>query len=190
VSICADQDRKGQTYLGLLTECFLELAAGQQVEELLGSPQLNVSLERDGVVALHQRVHKLVQPDWVTVLITVGEVIASQELLHGEVSGHADDVLESEMSQPVGVVTYLGFLRVKDAKGLLCISAGILCQLLGCTLRPGSVLIGWVTDQAGEIADKEDDMMAQLLELTELAHGDGVPQVYVRSGGVIAAIDA
>jgi hypothetical protein len=55
-------------------------------------------------------------------------------------------------------------------------------------LRPGAVFVAGVTHNARKGADEEDDMVPQVLELAQLAHGHGVAQVQVGRGGVVAAV--
>ena len=57
-----------QDALRLLPVASLQLAADQQVELLVGAAQLDVGLERDRVVALHQRVQELVDRDRLSAL--------------------------------------------------------------------------------------------------------------------------
>src|SRR5690606_5918172 len=73
---------------------------------------------------------------------------------------------------------------------LLLVRARILFDLLWRKLLARLVDVRRVADQAGERADQERDLVPEILELAQLAHGDGVPQVQVRTARVVAAIDA
>ena len=53
------------------------------------------------------------------------------------------------------------------------------------TLRAGGV-----ADERGGVADEEDDGVAELLEVAQLAHEDGVAEVEIGRGGVEAGLDA
>ena len=54
----------------------------------------------------------------------------------------------------------------------------------------GDVFAGGVADEGGGVADEEDDGVAELLEVAELAHEHGVAEVEVGGGGVEAGFDA
>ena len=118
------------------------------------------------------------------------EVLAGEELLHGEIGGQLDQVGKSQLREPLGVVADDGLLAVEDFESLLGVGAGVGFHLLGGELRAQLILIGRVADQRGVVADQEGDLVAQLLELAQLAHGDGVTQVQVGGARVVAAVDA
>ena len=50
--------------------------------------------------------------------------------------------------------------------------------------------VAGVADERGKSADKEGNVVPEVLELAQFMHGDGMPQVQVRGGDVIAAVDA
>jgi len=52
------------------------------------------------------------------------------------------------------------------------------------------LLICWVADERGRVADEEDDLVAELLEVAQLAHEHGVAEVEVGGGGIKAGLDA
>ena len=47
-----------------------------------------------------------------------------------------------------------------------------------------------IADQSGEVADQEDDGVAHVLEVFQLAHQHGVAEVQVGRGGIEAGLDA
>ena len=100
-------------------------AAGDDVEELVGAAHLHVGAQAVGVVALHQRVERLVQVDGVAVLPALAEVLAGQELLQGEVRGQPDQLGEVELREPVGVVRDRACRAVEDLEGLLGVGLGV-----------------------------------------------------------------
>src|SRR5207302_10915601 len=62
--------------------------------------------------------------------------------------------------------------------------------LLPRARRPGLVLPRGVADHAGEVADQELHLVAQLLEMPQLVDHHGVPQVEVGRRRVEAELDA
>ena len=63
-TVGALEQRERQAHLRLHAELLHKLATGKQVEELIGAAELDVSLDNDGVVSLHDRIHELVKADW------------------------------------------------------------------------------------------------------------------------------
>ena len=62
--------------LGLHAHLLHELATGEQVEQLVGAPELHIGLDDHGVVGLHDRVEELVQADGLARRVAVVEVVA------------------------------------------------------------------------------------------------------------------
>ena len=85
----AFEDRRHQDDLRLLAGVALQVAAAHQVELLVGAAELDVALQRDGVVALHHGVEQLVDADGLLVLEALVEVLALQHLRDGELCGQA-----------------------------------------------------------------------------------------------------
>ena len=56
--------------------------------------------------------------------------------------------------------------------------------------RAGGVAARGIADEAGAVADEEDDGVAHVLEVLELADEHGVAQVQVGRGGIEAGLDA
>ncbi len=151
---------------------------------------LDVRLQSDGVVGLHEGVEELVDVDGVAALAPQGEVVALEELADGEVGGDLDQLLEVELAQPFGVVADDRAVAVEDAEGLLGVGAGVLLDLLEREHGAGAVLVAGVADERREAADEQYRLVAEVLELAQLAHGDGVAEGEVGRRGVDAEIDA
>lgn len=77
----ANKDRERDADLRTLPKCLLQLSPCKQTEELFASPKLNVGTECNSVISLQQSVQELVQPDWITSLNALMEVVTSQKLL-------------------------------------------------------------------------------------------------------------
>ncbi len=52
------------------------------------------------------------------------------------------------------------------------------------------IAAGGIADQAGHVADQEDDAVAQVLEMFHLAQQHGVAQVQIGRGGIEAGLHA
>ena len=95
-----------------------------------------------------------------------------------------------ELAQPLGVVADDRALAVEDLEGLLGVGAAVRLDLLEREHRAGAVLVAGVADERREAADEQDRLVAELLELAQLAHGDGVAERQVGRRGVDAEVDA
>jgi len=56
-------------------------------------------------------------------------------------------------------------------------------------MRAEFILIGRIADHRGIGADHKEHLVPKLLELAQLAHGNGMPKMEIRGGGVITAIN-
>ncbi len=81
------------------------------------------------------------------------------------------------------------FFGIEELEDLLLVGLGVARDLLAAQRRPRLVAAAGVADQAGEVADQEDDGVPQLLEVLHLADEHRVPQVDVGGGGVEARLD-
>ena len=69
-------------------------------------PTCTSALQGVGVVALHDGVKGLVQVNGVALVPAQAEILAGQELLHGEVGCQPDQVGEIQLGEPLGVVAH------------------------------------------------------------------------------------
>ena len=83
------------------------------------------------------------------------------------------------MREPVAVVVHLRAGEVDDPADLGEVVAGVGLDLLLGQLRSGLVTARRIAHQRGVIADDDDGGVAQVLELTQLAQRNRVPEVHV-----------
>ena len=98
--------------------------------------------------------------------------------------------VEAELVEPLGVVADLGLFGVEDLEDLLLVGFGVGVDLFAGERLAGDVLAGGVADERGGVADEEDDGVAELLEVAQLADEHRVAEVEVGRGGVEAGLDA
>ncbi len=72
----------------------------------------------------------------------------------------------------------------------VCVGRGVGAELLRREHRAALVLVGGVAHETGEVADEERHIVAEVLELAQLAHRQRVAERQVDRGGVVAAVDA
>jgi hypothetical protein len=122
-------------------------------------------------------------------LPAVAEVVALQQVGHGDVGGQPGHVGEGHGGQPLGVPAHLGGADVEHPGHLLEVGAGVLGDLGLGLLAAGLAAPAGVADQAGEVADDQDHGVAEALELGQLAQDDGVPEGQMGRGRVDAELD-
>ncbi len=128
-------------------------------------------------------------PDGVSFGVAMGEPVSSQELLYSEVRGQLDHVGEGEIGQPFGVAADDGLLRIEDLVRLVNVGLCFVGHFLRGLLSPRRILVAGIADEPREIADEEDGLVSQLLELGQLSHSYSMSQMQVWGRGVVAAVD-
>ena len=88
------------------------------------------------------------------------------------------------------VVADLGARGVEHQLGLGVVGFGIGLDLLLGQRRARGVAARGVADQAGEVANQEDDLVPEVLQLAHLVEHHGVAEVDVGRRGVEAELDA
>src|SRR6267143_1393881 len=114
----------------------------------------------------------------------LGEIISFQNLFDGNVRCQSYEAIRTELVHPLRIETHLGLHRIKQLENLSLVSFRVGIDLFASKLRPGRRIAGRIADQSGEIADKKNDCVAQLLKSTQLANDNGVSKMNVRRGGI------
>ncbi len=167
----------------------MQLAPHQQVEFLVGTAQLDIGTQRHGVVALHQRIEKLMDGDRLVGLIALVEVIALEHARYGVLRRQTNEIGGRQLVHPGGVECDFGLGRIKDLEHLRLIGLGILEHLFAGQRRARRTFATRIADQAGEITYKEDHVMPQILELAQLVDQDRVTQVQIGRRWIETGLD-
>ena len=117
------------------------------------------------------------------------EVVALQHAGQRVFRRQLDHARRAERPQPFVIEANLGFLRVEDLEHLPLVGPRVLVDLFMRQRGPGDLLPGGISDHPGEIADDEDDAMAELLEVLHLADHNRVAEVEVGRGGIESDFD-
>ena len=178
----------------------LQVAAHGHVELLIGATQLQIRLHLHRVVALQQRIKKLVQGDGGARAVAIGKVLLGQHLAHGADAQQLNHLGQVKPGEPLAVAAHLQPARSLEIKQgalaglaltqLLQVSGGIGLHRSSAELHPGGALAGGIADAGGEVADDQHGDMAGILEGPQLAEQQRVPQVDIGAGGVDAELDA
>jgi hypothetical protein len=103
--------------------------------------------------------------------------------------GQPDHVGRGHLAHQAGVEFDAGALGVQNLEDLRLVGARILAHVVLAERRAGGVLARRVADHAGEVADQEDDLVAELLEPAHLVDQHRVADVQVRRRRVEAGLD-
>ena len=185
------QDRDGQDRLLGHAVGALHVAREEQVEGLVGPAELDVGADGDGVVALHQRIEQLEHRDRRARGEALGEVVALEHLGDRRRAREAEELVHRHV-EPLGVEAQLVAARGRreDAERLLLVRPRVAVDLLARQHGPGRRAPARVADARREVADDEDDLVAEVLELAELLQDDRVAEVDVRRRRVEAELHA
>ncbi len=88
----------------------------------------------------------------------------------------------SERLQPLGVESNLGFGRIEQLENLRPVGFGVALDVLPRHRGTGDVAASGIADQARHVADQEDDGVAQILEMLQLADQNSVAEMEVGRG--------
>ena len=180
-----DQDRDGHDRLLGLPVSALHIAPEQQVELLVGPPQLDVRAHRDRVVGLQQRIHHLQHRNRLRGGHPLGEIVALEQLGDGGGADQPQQVGHRHV-QPLTVASDLQPLArpVEDLQRLGLEGGGIGLDLLCAEHWPQRRAPGGIADPRRVVADDQHDHVPGVLELAQLAQHDRVTEVDVRRGRV------
>ena len=189
-AVGALEQRQRQAHLRRHAELLHQLAAGQQVEQLVGPAQLDIGLDGYGVVRLRHRIEELVQRDRLLLLVAVRK--SSRSRIRATVNWLVSRSRSAKPSgvEPLRVAPQLGRVRVEDAERLVDVGLRVLVDLLARERRARRVAARGVADERREVADDEHDGVPEVLELAQLAQRHGVAEVQVGGGRVDAELHA
>src|ERR1035438_7416126 len=98
------------------------------------------------------------------------------------------EILGGELREPPAVEVHHRFFRAENLENLRLVGLGVLRNLLPRQRRPRRRAPRWIAYHSGEISDEEDDRVAEVLKMFELAQQDRVPQVQIGSGWIEARL--
>ena len=101
------------------------MAAHEQIEFLIGAAQLQVGLQSHRVVALHERVQKLVHANRGARLKAIVKIVALHHARHGVLGRQLNHAHGTQRQTPLAVVPDFGFGGVEHQAGLAVIGFGI-----------------------------------------------------------------
>ena len=163
--------------------------ATKMLKQLILPADLGVSFLRHRVIGLHQRIKEFMQVNRLFLMDALGEILPRHELLHREVARQTDDVGKIQRRQPFIVAADARPFFIQNLESLLGVGPRIVFYILHRQLIARRLLVGRVADQAGEGADQKCYIVAEVLKLPQLAHGDRMTQMQIGCARIITAID-
>ena len=88
------------------------MSAHEQIELLIGAAQLEVRLQSHRVIALHERVQKLVHADGCARLKAIVKIIALHHARHGVLGCKLNHAHGAQRQTPLGVVANFSFAGI------------------------------------------------------------------------------
>ena len=118
-----EQERRRQDDLRLEPVRLHHGPAGEQVVELVGAAELDIGLDGDRVVRLHERIEELGDGDRVAGGNPLREVVALEELRDRDVRVSWTTSANVRLGEPLAVVPHLRPLRIEDQQRLVEVDA-------------------------------------------------------------------
>ena len=182
------QQRKHHADLRGLPLRLLKVPCQQQVEALVGAPELHVCLNLHRVLGLGQRIKKLMNADGLARLVALLEVVPLKHLRHSLLGRELNDITEGHLVEPRGVVPDLRLLGIEHAGGLVVVRLSVLARLFKGKLRARLGAAGRVADHARKVTHDENGPVPKVLELPQLPQHNGVAEVQVGAARVAAQL--
>ena len=180
----AHQQRHRQNHLRALAEPLLHLAAHNQVEQLVGSPQLHVRLDRYRIVGLQQRIHELHHGNGTFGREPLGEIVPLQHLRQSGHRRQAQHVGHVQTGQPLRIAANLQVVLRQNFAEPAQHRLRVLRHLLGGEPFAGFRTAARIPHLGGEIPHYQHRGVPQILELAEFAQNHRPPQSHRRGGRV------
>src|SRR5205823_13177899 len=96
-----------------------QIAADEEIEELIGAAHLDVAFQRDRVVALRERKEQLVNGDRLLRRETFAKIVALENPRECVLRSETNHPFRSERAEPFGVEAHFGLDRIEDLEDLL-----------------------------------------------------------------------
>jgi hypothetical protein len=165
------------------------LPAGEQVEELVVPAELDVGLDGDRVVGLHEWIEQLRDRDRLLRRIPLCEVISLQQPRDSGCPSQPQDLGEVQLREPLAVEPQLGTIRVDDRRRMLEITLRVRVDDLGCDDRPLGRPSRGIADPRRVVTDDQDAEVPLILERAHSLERDPVSERHVGRGDVDPQLD-
>ena len=189
VAVEAFEELDDEDRLRWLADHLLQLAAREDIEELIGPAELDIGRDRDRVIGLQERIEQILDRDRRLLLDALSKLLARQHLLRREARSKLDDVPQAELSVPLVLKHDASVLTGHDEMKLIEVGLCVREHLVARFKRPREIAVGRVTDLRRPVAHDEHDLVAPAREFAQLAQGDRMTEVQVLRRRVKALLD-
>ncbi len=118
-----------------------------------------------------------------------GEIVALKHPGDGQFRCYLDDIREAQLAEPFAVEDDPGLGGIENEAVLIVVGLRVLADLLFGKLGSSDGLAAGIADGGREVADYDDDLVAEVLKLPHLAQHDRVPDVDIRRRRVQPELD-
>ena len=122
--------------------------------------------------------------------VALGEIVAFEHARDRVPRGEADHVGRVHLAEPFGIEAHLGAFAIEHLEHLFGIGLRIGLDVGARERLARHVLAGRIADHSGEVADQENHLMTEILELAHLVEQHGMAEVQIRRGRIEAGLDA
>jgi hypothetical protein len=168
----------------------LDLTTHEQIEALIRPADLDIGAQGNRVIALDERIQKLVNANGASFSHALAKVIALENARDGVLTAQSHEIIRSESAHPFGIEPHFGTRRIEDSKHLLRVRFGVGAnrRFVERTTRFGATR--GISDARREIAYQKNYCMAKILKLPKLREHDGMPKVQIRRARIRAELHA
>src|SRR5438552_10638174 len=118
-----------------------------------------------------------------------GKILTLYHPRHREIRGLADDALEGQRGEPCRVEFDARARHVDDLAELRAVRVRVRADLIPGERPAGLRAAARIAEHAGKVADDDDDLVAQVLEVSELSQDHRVSEMKIGGGGIQPQLD-
>ena len=148
-TISAYKKRHSKRNLRLHVHITHKITTGKQVEDLVVSAHLYVCLDNNRIICLKNWINKLMEGNWLLVVITIREVFSLKNTSNGELAHKTKHGLKVHRLNPVTVMNNGSSFWIKNLHCLVDVGLCVGIYLLCSERRTGRVTSRRVANQCG-----------------------------------------
>jgi len=162
----------------------LQFSAHKKIEFLVGTAELDISLNSNRVICLKQWIKEFCHRDRLPVAVPLAEIVSGKQLGYGEPAGKVYDIGEREFVKPFALPPDLRPIPVHYIEELLHIGPGIGFHFFCRKHGSGDGNTAGIADAGSPVTNYKNNPVANILELAQLFKTDHMPQVDIGEAGV------
>ena len=132
---------------------------------MLGSAELHIGFEYNGIVRNKEWIKKFVNRDGLLVDEPIVKIFAFEHASDAIFGGQPNDVVARELVEPLAVVTNFRFCGIENLEYLFEIGFGVGLNLFAGKRRTRFALAGGIAHHRRKIANQKHSEMSHILEM-------------------------